>query len=71
MDVFSLDYNFSKRIYRDLIYFLILLGLAMACINPMIMMPPSIFFASFIFVIGIAEYKTGYISIAQSVCKIE
>ncbi len=62
---------FHKRSYRGIIYFLMLVALAMTLISPIIVLLPVIFLAVISFAFGVPEYTIGYISVALSVCKNE
>ena len=62
---------FKHRIYHGIIYFLMLVALAMTLIAPIIMLLPALFMAVVSYVIGTPEYETGYIAVALSVCKNE
>ena len=62
---------FKHRIYHGIIYFLMLVALAMTLIAPIIMLIPAVLMAVISFIIGIPECETGYIAVALSVCKNE
>lgn len=62
---------FIHRIYHGIIYFLMLVALAMTRIAPIIVLLPVIYVAVISFVIGLPEYETGYLAVALSVCKNE
>lgn len=62
---------FKNRVFRGFIYFLMLVALAMALINPIIVLLPAVFMAVVSCTFSIPEYKTGYIAVVLSVCKNE
>ncbi len=72
MDFFRANSDFFKgRVLRDVIYFLMLVALAMALINPVMILLPAVFMAVISFVVGICCYETGYVTTARSVCQNE
>lgn len=62
---------FKGRAFRDFIYFLMLTALAMALLNPIIVLFSIIITTVISFVSVISKFKTGYIAVALSVCKNE
>ncbi len=70
LSLFDLSF-FKQRVYQGIIDFFILIALAMAVIAPVVALPPAILAVVVSFVFYILEYKSGYISVALSVCKNE
>ncbi|RCX16365.1 hypothetical protein DFR58_111110 [Anaerobacterium chartisolvens] len=71
-DLFHVTPHFFKNgVYRGLIYFLMLIVLAMMLINPIVVLLPVIFIVSMSCKAYIPECQTGYISVALTVCKNE
>lgn len=62
---------FHKHVFHGIIYFLMLVALAMILINPMFVLLPTVFLAIISFVIGVFDWETGYLAVARSVCKNE
>lgn len=62
---------FKNRAFHSFIYFLTLTAFAMALLNPIIALFPTILTMVISFVFVISKHKTGYIVVALSVCKNE
>lgn len=72
MDLLGINADFFHMpVLSGLMCFLLLVALAMVLINPVIVVWPVLFATVMPLIIGNFEYKTSYISIARSVCRIE
>jgi len=72
LSLFHIKPNFFKnRVFHGIIYFLMLVALAMTLMNPIIVLLPAVLAIVIPFAFGISEYETGYIAVALSVCKNE
>ena len=70
--LFSVNASFFKsRIFMDTIYFLMLVAMVMALLNPQVLLLPALIMAVVYLLLAVAAYKTGFLAVVLAVRKNE